>query len=70
MKRYTTWGPVRGDCGHLHYDLMGAKNCIDRDMKGCKSQGGYSDRHIRVLKMEPTATLASYDTTKGPGEAY
>jgi hypothetical protein len=64
-ERYTTWGPVRGDCGHAHTMPMAAERCIERDRAGCEYQGGYSDRHVRVISDE--SELASYDTTRGPG---
>ena len=43
---YTTTGSVRGECGHWHRSLRGAIRCIERDQKGCRGQGGYSDRCV------------------------
>jgi len=40
-------GSVRGNCGHKHATAEAAARCQRRDSKGCKSQGGYSDRKIR-----------------------
>jgi len=64
-KRYTTWGPVRGDCGHEHRTMRAACECVERDQRGCAKQGGYTDRHLRVL--DPGHTVNEYDTTQGPG---
>lgn len=49
---YTTSGSVRGDCGHHHRTLSGADRCLQRDMDGCASQGGYSDRRIVAIDGE------------------
>lgn len=46
MKTYTTYGSVRGCCGHKHKTSEAAEKCLDRDQKGCRSQGGYSDRSV------------------------
>ena len=43
---YSCIGNVRGDCGHKHRTLSGARKCLERDQSGCESQGGYSDRYI------------------------
>lgn len=61
---YTTWGPVRGDCGHHHTTQETAFACIQRDQRGCRSQGGYSDRALRLLEPD---NLDAYDGTRGPG---
>ena len=63
---YTTWGSVRGDCGHVHKTAESAEKCIEKDNSGCHKQGGYSDRRIREI--ESRADLLNYDTTKGPGK--
>lgn len=47
---YITQGDVRGSCGHKHRSIDAAAKCVKRDMSGCKSQGGYSDRS--VVKIE------------------
>lgn len=49
-KYYETIGSVRGNCGHHHKTIEAAQRCIDRDMVGCKSQGGYSDRFIHLIE--------------------
>lgn len=46
---FRTYGEIRGDCGHVHRTLQGAQKCLARDIAGCKSQGGYSDRQIRIV---------------------
>lgn len=66
MSRYTTWGPVRGDCGHAHDTLASAEQCIAGDADGCAAQGGFSDREVRVIR--DGAELERYDVTRGPGE--
>lgn len=62
---YTTWGPVRGGCGHAHRSIEAAERCLEKDQRGCASQGGYSDRSIRRIEKREEAT--SYDVTRGPG---
>ncbi len=63
---YTTWGPVRGDCGHAHKTWMAASACLTKDAAGCAKQGGYSDREVRQI--ESKDELRSYDVTRGPGQ--
>ncbi len=46
---YTTHGPVRGQCGHLHRSIRAAEDCLRSDQRGCRSQGDYSDRAIRAV---------------------
>lgn len=46
---YTTYGSVRGGCGHRHGYEETAQRCLDQDRKGCRKQGGYSDRSIAVI---------------------
>jgi len=43
---YYTRGSVRGCCAHIHRSIGAALACIERDMSGCVSQGGYSDREV------------------------
>jgi len=61
---YTTWGPVRGDCGHRHHSIRAAERCLASDRQGCASQGGSSDREIWVLDPDD---LDTYDLARGPG---
>lgn len=46
MTKYTTYGDVRGGCGHRHSTREAAERCLSRDQRGCKCQGGYSDRSV------------------------
>ena len=39
-------GDVRGACGHQHKTVEAAIECLERDRRGCRTQGGYSDRNI------------------------
>ena len=43
---YTTWGSVRGGCGHDHATREDADLCLELDMDGCGGQRGYSDRQV------------------------
>jgi hypothetical protein len=43
---YTCEGSVRGCCGVKHRYIGSAVRCIKKDMNGCASQGGYSDRNV------------------------
>ena len=45
---YTTRGSVRGTCGHRHRTIGAAVRCLLADQSGCRNNGGYSDRVIRV----------------------
>lgn len=62
---YTTWGGVRGGCGHLHRTREAAERCLERDRRGCEAQGGYSDRVIRVVASR--RDIEAYDVQRGPG---
>ena len=46
---YTTYGHVRGQCGHAHKTIEAAVRCLERDRAGCAGQGGYSDRQVCVV---------------------
>jgi hypothetical protein len=50
MTKYTLTGSVRGNCGHQHTTIMGAARCSAEDQRDCQSQGGYSDRNLRVIE--------------------
>ena len=41
---YRCEGPVRGWCGIEHRSLRASGKCCARDHRGCRAQGGYSDR--------------------------
>lgn len=43
---YFTRGLVRGWCGHKHRSVDAAIRCLEQDRRRCRSQGGYSDRHV------------------------
>lgn len=43
---YTTLGAICGSCGHTHHSLRTALRCLRRSQRGCRMQGGYSDRRI------------------------
>lgn len=63
---FTTWGSVRGCCGHAHATREAAEACLQDDRDGCAAQGGYSDREVRALASR--GELQRYDVTRGPGE--
>ena len=65
-KRYTTWGTVRGGCGHRHTTAALAQDCVVRDDRGCKRSGGYSDRSVRVIGMGEIPATGGH---RAPGEA-
>jgi hypothetical protein len=60
---FTTWGSVRGCCGHEHETYGQAETCMMADAIGCRSAGGGSDRQVR----EVDGDWRSYDVTRGPG---
>jgi hypothetical protein len=45
-KSYTCVGSVRGCCGRVHKTAAAAEKCLARDQRGCRAQGGYSDRRV------------------------
>ena len=65
MTKYTCWGSVTGDCGHEHRSIRAAVICKQQHSRGCRRQGGYSDRSVRAL--DSGRTVHSYDVTRGPG---
>jgi len=46
---FTTYGSVRGCCGHRHDLLSDARACVAADGGVCASQGGYSDRDVVIV---------------------
>ena len=46
---YTTYGSVRGQCGHAHRSEAAAERCLASDQRACHSQRGYSDRMVCVV---------------------
>ena len=65
-KYFTSWGPICGDCGHLHRSRKAAEKCIENHHRGCQSQGGYSDRTVRCVTRQD---MECFDVARGPGEA-
>lgn len=65
---YTTWGPVRQCCGHVHLTVSAAEACIERDMIACKKNPtrGYSDRRTREINSRHE--LIVYNVESGPGK--
>jgi hypothetical protein len=49
VRGWTTYGSVRGGCGHLHRTVEAAARCRQRDAHGCAVQGGYSDRAVMAV---------------------
>ena len=47
-RAYTTYGSVRGSCGHKHRTIASAVVCLTKDRKVCRRYGGYSDRRVGV----------------------
>lgn len=71
MSEYTTWGDVRGGCGHRHKTIAAAEQCIERDSAGCQRQGGYTDRHVRVLEGDdPDRRMPGRRLTMREWDAY
>lgn len=64
-KLFTSFGPIRGGCDHVHKTLFEVVECIEHDRSGCRGQGGYSDRQIRIINDKKE--IQSYDMTVGPG---
>ena len=64
--RYTTWGPVCDCCDHEHRSVRTALACLARHREGCRMQGGYSDRHIRVIR-PGEVHQGDWYVTRGPG---
>lgn len=66
---YTTWGSVRGCCGHRHRTPEAAWACLQNDRSGCRNKRGYSDREIYVAQSD-NPYIDGYHTTKAPGVPY
>jgi len=50
---YICTGSVRGECGHQHRTQEAAERCLARDQRGCAMQGGYSDRRVVAVEVQP-----------------
>ena len=46
--RYTTWGSVRG-MGPIRTTAEQAERDLTSDRRGCRRQGGYSDRSVYAI---------------------
>lgn len=44
--KYTTYGNVRGWCGHRHRTEDAAQRCAAADARDCRAARGYSDRQV------------------------
>jgi len=57
IRGYSTYGEVRGQCGHLHATQAEARRCLaeDRSAVGVAYRGAYSDR--RVVAVGPDGYL-------------
>ena len=49
MALYTTYGHIRGQCGHWHQKKYTAWACMMRDWTACTDHGGYSDRNVYAV---------------------
>ena len=47
-KYYINAGSVTGECGHRHRSISTAAKCQHNHSNACSSQGGYSDRALRI----------------------
>ncbi len=47
--RYSTRGPLRGQCGHRHRHIDDAVECLDADDAWCMERGGRTDRKILAV---------------------
>lgn len=68
MRYLTTWGKIRGCCGHLHRTIEAAEACLARHMANCRSKGEYSDR--RVFMLSGWEEICSYGLSCNPGTTY
>lgn len=66
MKAYTTWGPIRGWCGHVHEGVETAQRCLTKDRRDCQKEGNRSDRQVR--RIFSCRDLRNIDANSGPGE--
>ena len=46
---WTSYGLVRGQCGHRHREVDSAIRCISHDRVACKREGGDSDRSVWLI---------------------
>lgn len=65
---YTTWGSVRGGCGHLHRSVEAAERCIARDARAVRRGNGrdaYSDRAVYRVEARTARELGSLGIPPG-----
>ncbi|MDA8261605.1 MAG: hypothetical protein M0Z47_02105 [Actinomycetota bacterium] len=64
---FTTWGPERGCCGHIHDTLEKAWVCLEADRIEMQvfEPGGGTDRQLRQLETE--AAMDNWNPEAGPG---
>jgi hypothetical protein len=69
MATYSTYGSVRGCCGHRHNTIDAAEACLAKDQDGCRSQRGYSDRSVVEVDDQGRLyhDLAADEWIVGPG---
>ena len=65
MTYYYSWGPVRGRCPHNHRTPEGVAACLERDSRGCRRQGGYSDRAPYKAPGDPGRRHPLYTVEEG-----
>jgi hypothetical protein len=55
MIGYTTWGPIRGGCDHVHETAEGGVRCLEKDREALDSsdQWLHSDRRLHRLVLCP-----------------
>jgi hypothetical protein len=58
---YTTWGPVRGCCGHAHMHGPEAEDCLAAERQAFPD----TDRELRIIPGK--AALRNFDPVEGPG---
>jgi hypothetical protein len=64
---YSTYGSVRGCCGHRHQTADAVQRCADRDQARCASQGGYSDRSVCEVNEDGVLYYSVADDSWIPG---
>lgn len=60
---YVCDGDVRGCCGVRHRSLSAAADHLRRDQSGCRAQGGYSDRRVKLVLDDGTMLDLDDDAT-------
>jgi hypothetical protein len=47
--RYSSRGPLRGRCGHMHRHIDDALECVEADDAWCTERGGRTDREVYAV---------------------